>query len=108
MCSEVSFLLLVFADPIENLFIQREIYSYWIHLYHIYVFIHKSSFSCTFFCYDVYSNIIFWPSGNVNTSLQYQVSILFDRFAYIFFIFIVENCKYMLPISFYEEILLSA
>ena len=57
-----------------------------------------------FFCSDVYSNIIFWPSGNV-TSLQYKVSILFDRFAYIFFIFIVENCEYMFPISFYEEIL---
>ena len=70
-----------------------------------FVFAHKPSFSCTFFCSDVYSNIIFWPSGIVNTFLQYLVSILFDRFVYVFFIFIVENCEYMFRISFYEEIL---
>ena len=51
MCSEVGFLLLVFANPTENLFIQTEIHSYWIHLHHIYVFIHKPSFSCTFFLF---------------------------------------------------------
>ena len=52
--------------------------------------------------------LFFWPSGNVNTFLQYLVSILFDRFVYIYFIFIVENCEYMFPIRFYEEISLSA
>ena len=57
---------------------------------------------------DVYSNIIVLPSGNVNTFLQYLVSISFDRFVYIFFIFIVENCEYMFPTRFYEEIFLSA
>ena len=52
--------------------------------------------------------LFFWPSGNVNTFLQYLVSILFDRFVYIYFISIVENCEYMFPIRFYEEISLSA
>ena len=98
---------LVFANPIQSQFLQMEIHSYWTYLYNIYIFIHKPSFSCTLFS-EVYSDIIVLPSGDVDTFLQYLVSILFDRFVNIYFIFIVENCEYVFQIRFYEEILLSA
>ena len=40
MWSKFSFLSLGFGNPIQNLVLQMEIYSYWMHVYDIYVFIH--------------------------------------------------------------------
>ena len=58
MCSEVSFLLLVFANPIQNLFSQRIILTECICMTFMSLFINPA-LVVHFFCSDVYSNIIF-------------------------------------------------